>query len=131
LICNVFVWCVARSAGEILVNLEVVAIFNGILETQKSAKSRKRFAKFGLNHTRQFAVNHGGINHAAPPTRFYRPLGDARVLGRLPEEAMAGGTPCQAIASGAPGKTAERCIRRIAASFASFFARLGAALEAR
>jgi hypothetical protein len=85
----VFVSGAARLAAEILVNLEVAAIFNGVFETRKSTQSDEIFAKFRPNEARRFAVNQAGINHTAPPSGFHGLLGDATVLGAPPQSGPA------------------------------------------
>jgi hypothetical protein len=62
------------QALHIVVNPQPAGIFNGILETQKSAQSGEKYAKSGACETRGSAVYHAHINHAAATYGFYPAL---------------------------------------------------------
>ena len=70
-----------------MVKSEPANIFKGILETRKSAKNGKRFAKSGVRETWDSRVYHARINHEAACTRLHcpltRPLAQTRRSRRL------------------------------------------------
>jgi hypothetical protein len=78
-----------RRPAPLLVNLRIVDIFNGILQTRNLTESAMKFAKRPQRKVSRAAVNHAGIKHGAPPSENHHLLifAKERANGlRLPRE---------------------------------------------